>query len=100
MTEMIEFLRPELIILVAVLWALGKFLKLAPWFRDEWAIPFILLGTSEVLTVVYVAIVVGDGFTASGVVASLVQGVIVASLAVFGNEAIKQITTKRLEDEQ
>lgn len=98
MGELIDFLRPELMVLVVVLWALGKFLKLAPWFKQEWAIPFILLGIGEVLTVAYVAIVAGEGFTAAGVIASMIQGVIVAALAVFGNEAVKQATVKRLED--
>ena len=98
MNELIDFLRPELLILVVALWILGRFLKLAPWFPQDWMIPFILLGVSEVLTIVYVAIVAGEGFTAAGVISSMIQGLIVVALAVFGNETIKQLTKGRMED--
>ena len=57
MSKIIEFIRPELFILVVFLWCLGLFLKKAPWFSAEWMIPFILLGVSLVVTTVYMAVV-------------------------------------------
>lgn len=96
--EILSFIRPELFILVVFLYALGLFLKKAPWFKQDWEIPFILLGVSLVMTIVYMAIVIGSGFTAVTFVTGIVQAVLIVAVAVFGNEAIKQIMTKRKED--
>jgi len=94
----IEFIRPELFLLVAFLWCIGLFLKKAPWFTADWMIPFVLLGISIVITIVYMAIVAGQGFTAVVIVTGIIQAVLIAALAVFGNELIKQATVKRKED--
>ncbi len=89
-----RFIRPELVILVVCIYCIGLFLKKVPGVKD-WLIPLILLGCSLVLTVLYVDFVIGEGFTPASVVTSIIQGVIVAALAVFSNEIIKQITIKR-----
>ncbi len=96
----LEFVRPELTILVVVAWCLGLFLKLAPKFKAEWTIPFIILGFSIIFTILYVGFVNDEGFTAAGVVSSIMQGIIIASIAVFGNNIFKQSTIKRLDDKQ
>lgn len=98
MSNIVEFIRPELFILVVFLWCLGLFLKKAPWFSAEWMIPFILLGVSFVVTIVYMAIVVGAGFNAVVVVTGIIQAVLIAAVAVFGNEIIKQLLVKRADD--
>lgn len=98
MSNVIEFIRPELFILVIFLWCLGLFLKKAPWFAAEWSIPFILLGVSLIITIVYMAIVVELGFTPVVMVTGIIQSVLIAAVAVFGNEIIKQTITKRIED--
>jgi len=94
----LEFIRPELLILIVFVWSLGLFLKKAPWFNDEWKIPFILLLVSVIFAVLYIAIVIGEGFTGPVIISAIIQGVIIAALAVFGNEAIKQYFVKRPED--
>ena len=94
----LEFIRPELFILIIFLWCLGLFLKKAPFFKAEWLIPFVLLGVSVVITIAYIAIVGGEGFTAAVMITGLIQAVIIAALAVFGNEILKQITSKRWDD--
>lgn len=94
----ISLIKPELFILVIFLWCLGLFLKKAPWFNDEWMIPFILLAVSLVVTVVYMAVVGGQGWSAVVVVTGIIQAVIIAAVAVFGNELIKQAFVKRLEE--
>ena len=93
-----QFIRPELFILAAFLWCLGLFLKTAPWFKAEWAIPFILLFVSFVVTISYLAIVGGQGFTPTTIVIGCIQAVLIAALAVFGNELLKQTLQKRLND--
>ncbi len=94
----VEFIQPELFILVIFLWCLGLFLKKAPWFTAEWMIPFILLGVSLIITIVYIAIVAGKGFTSVVIVTGVIQAVIIAAVAVFSNELIKQATAKRRQD--
>ena len=94
----LQFIRPELFILVIFIWCLGLFLKKAPWFTDEWKIPFILLIVAVIFAILYIAIVIGEGFGAPVIVSAIIQGVIIGALAVFGNEAIKQSFVKRLED--
>jgi hypothetical protein len=94
----IEFIRPELFLLIVFLWCIGLFFKKAPWFYADWMIPFILLGISIIMTIVYMAVVVGEGFTAVVIVTGIIQAVLIAAVAVFGNELIKQITVKRKED--
>lgn len=96
--SIIQFIRPELFILIVFLWCLGLFLKKAPWFTAEWMIPFILLFISILITIAYMAIVNGEGFTSVVFVTGLIQAVIIAAVSVFGNELIKQGFVKRLED--
>lgn len=100
MELLLEFIRPELLILVIFLWCLGLFFKKAPWFQEEWAIPFILLFIGLIITIVYIAIVLGEGFLPEVIIMGIIQGVIIAALAVFGNELIKQGTVKRKEDKE
>jgi len=95
----LEFIRPELVILIVFIWALGLFLKKAPWFTGEWKIPFILLFTSIIITVLYLAIILGEGFVAAVIVSAIIQGTIIAALAVFGHESIQQLTVKRPIDQ-
>ena len=94
----IEFIRPELLIITVFLWCLGLFFKKAPFFKAEWLIPFVLLGISIVTTIIYIAIVCGEGFAPTVIVTGFIQGVVIAALSVFGNEVLKQVTSKRYED--
>lgn len=94
-TVLLQFVRPELLILAVMLYVLGKFLKLNPRFKKEWTIPYILLGIAIILTPLYVIIVVGEGATASIILSGVIQGILIAGLTVFANELIKQVTEKR-----
>jgi hypothetical protein len=98
MSIIAKYIRPELLIVVIFLWCLGLFLKKAPWFKEEWMIPFILLGVSIIVTIPYIAIVLVGGFSWALIISGLIQAVIIAALAVFGNETIKQAVVKRLQD--
>jgi hypothetical protein len=98
--SIIGFVKPELFILIVFLWCLGLFLKKAPWFSSDWCIPFILLGASFFITIAYMAVVMKEGFNGAVIINGTVQSVIIASLTVFGNEIIKQITKKRIKDKR
>ncbi len=91
-------IKPEFIILVIALWCLGKFLKLIPTFKAEWVIPIILLGVGVLVTIVFEAFILREGINPITIVNGSIQGILVASVAVFGNEILKQINIKRLDD--
>ena len=92
-----ELLQPELLILIAVIYGLGMFFKKIPNFPD-WMIPIILLIISVALTIVYKAIVLGKGFCSTTIVNGIIYGIIIATVAVFTNQVIKQVTVNRVED--
>lgn len=100
MEVLINFIRPELLILIAVLWCFGLFLKRMPWFKDDWAIPFILLLMGIVFTILYLAIILSEGFNRVTILMGIIQGILIAAVAVFFNEAVKQVFIKRPEDKQ
>lgn len=97
MENILEFVRPELFILIVFLYCAGLFLKKWDGFKKEWTIPYILLGISIVITMAYVSIYLGEGFSPPVIVAALIQAVLIAAVAVFGNELLKQFLVKRNE---
>lgn len=97
MENILEFIRPELFILIVFLYCVGLFLKLNKGFKQEWAIPYILLTVSFIITLAYVCIVLEEGFLPPVIVAVVIQSVLIAAVTVFGNELIKQILVKRKE---
>lgn len=99
MEQIMQYIRPELFILIVFIWVVGLFLKKVPWFTDEWKIPFILWAIALIFTILYVAVVIGEGFTAPVFIANIIQGTLIAGVAVFFNELIKQATVKRKIDQ-
>ena len=91
--DLLQYIDSSLIILVAVIYGLGLFLKKLPNIND-WLIPFILLFASIILVISYIAFIQGNGITESVIVNGVVQGILVASVAVFGNQLLKQIGKK------
>lgn len=91
--EMIkEFIRPELLVLVPVLYAVGAGLKTAQTFPDKY-IPVALGAGGIMLSALWVAAAtpvasMQDVFMA--VFTSIVQGVLVAGGAVYANQVKKQ----------
>jgi hypothetical protein len=100
MTLIADFIRPELLLVGVFLYALGLFLKLLPSFREEWAIPFILLGVSVVLCPVYMLVILHLQPVGEVVLSGAIQGVLLAALCVFANQMIKQAVNKRVVDGQ
>lgn len=90
-----EFIRPELLLLGVFLYCVGMFLKLLPAFKAEWAIPLIILGVSVVITIPYMAIVLGLGWSGALIITAIIQAVLLAALCVFANQLFKQLVEKR-----
>lgn len=90
MNNIMDFIRPELFILVIFLYCVGLFLKKWDGFKSTWSIPYILLGVSFVITLVYVCVYLEEGFTPQTIIAAIIQSVLIAAVTVFGHELIKQ----------
>ena len=84
-----DYIAPELLLIVPVLWVLGKLLKEAAFVRDKY-IPLILGGIGILLAVCYIA---GSGaaVTATGIFTAITQGILCAGAAVYGHQLIKQL---------
>ncbi len=85
---MIESIQPELLMIVPVLWVLGRLLKEASFLRNRW-IPLILGIVGMLLAVCRMAgetetLTLADVFTA------LTQGLLCAGAAVYGHQLVKQ----------
>ena len=90
-----EYIRPELLILVPVLYVRGAIIKDSAAIQNRW-IPAILGGVGIALSLLYV---LGTGdFSATGVFTAITQGILVAGAAVYTNELIVQLI-KKPEDE-
>lgn len=87
--EWTEFIKPELAVVIAVLYGLGKVIKNTETIKDKY-IPLILTGIGIFLCCFYVLGV--EGVSMIGAFTGIVQGVICASSAVYGNQLIKQTT--------
>ena len=96
--SVLESIRPELLVLIPVLWVLGKLCKEAPFVPDHW-IPVLLGIVSTVLSVCYVAgsCAAFDGTTAF---TAVTQGILCAGTAVYGNQLIRQAGKKEDADER
>lgn len=94
-----EVLDLRLMVVVIVVWLLCSILKNTPILkqRHEWLIPIIATLLGVLITPIYLAITLGEGWTDITLVQGMLQGVLVGGLAVYGNEMIKQIFFKRLE---
>ena len=97
--DIASFVDPANMILIVFVWCLGLFFKRAPWFDDEWKIPFILLVISIIFSVLKVSFTPDMVLNGELIVMAIIQGVIIAALAVFGNETLKQLLVKRKDDQ-
>ena len=86
-----EFVKPELAILIAVLYGLGKIIKNTETIKDK-HIPLILTVVGVALSSLYV--IGSEGLTYMSVFTGIVQGIICTSGAVYGNQLIKQTSKK------
>ena len=82
-----NYVSPELLVLIPVLYGLGSVIKKTEGVKDNY-IPAILTVVGVILSCLYV--LGTEGFTLVSLFTSLVQGILVAAGAVYGNQLIKQ----------
>jgi len=75
----LEFINPELLIVVVACWVIGGILKQTPKVPD-WSIIYIVTAFAIVFAMFL------QGYT----IQSLIQGILCGAVAVYGNQLIKQ----------
>lgn len=88
----IKYIKPELLVVVFILWYLGVKLKAIKGIPD-FLIPFILLGVSIILALSYVLIV--DGINPMAVWVGIIQGLVIAAVEGQAYQYKKQLTDKK-----
>lgn len=94
-----EFVKPELLILIPVLYLFGTWIKASAC--KNWIIPFVLTAIGVGLTLAYLLsteFVAAGNMVAAYFFTSIVQGTLVAGTAVLGNNMAYQATVGKLED--
>lgn len=95
--DLISLVPTELLIIAVVVYCIGIFLKSAEKIPN-WLIPIILLAGAVIITIAYMAVSLGQGFTAKVIIDGFIYGTLIASVAVYCNQILKQITTERLKE--
>lgn len=92
MEQIMNYVKPELIVVAVALYFIGMGLKRAQAVRDKY-IPIILGGTGIVLCAIWVLATspLGTGQDiAMAVFTAIVQGILVAGLSTYINQIMKQ----------
>ncbi|MCX7614863.1 MAG: phage holin family protein [Clostridiales bacterium] len=92
MDQITQFVKPELLILVPVLYFIGMWLKNSEAINNRW-IPLILgaIGiTMSVLWIVANTIFIGYRDVLTGIFVAVTQGILVAGCSVYINQILKQ----------
>lgn len=92
MDEIMNYVKPELLVVAVVLYFLGMALKQADTIKDKY-IPLILGGISIVLCAIWVLATstLGSGQdVAMAVFTAITQGILVAGLSNYVNQIVKQ----------
>ncbi len=93
MEQVMNYIKPELVVVAVVLYFVGMGLKQAQAVKDKY-IPLILGGVGIILCAVWVFATcpLGTGQEiAMAVFTAIVQGVLVAGLSTYVNQVIKQV---------
>lgn len=83
-----EYILPELLVLVPVLYIVGAGLKKSETVKDKY-IPFVIGAFGVILAMLYEGSVVG--WSVESVYIAIVQGILCAGASVYGNQIVKQI---------
>lgn len=75
----IEFISPELLVVVVACWIIGYVLKQTPRIPD-WTIVYIV----TMVAIVFAGLLLGFS------VESVIQGILCGAVAVYGNQLLKQ----------
>jgi hypothetical protein len=88
----VEYIKPELFILVFVLWYIGTLLKKSHKIED-WAIPFILMVISIIMALSWVLIT--SGITPMATWVGIMQGFVIAAVEGQAYQYFKQFTERK-----
>lgn len=94
--EYMEYIKPELLVLVPVLCVIGTALKKTPNVHD-WMIPYILTGVSIICCFLWVFGTETEPNIMLAIFTTFAQSIICAGLAVYGHQIVKQ-TNKSNEE--
>lgn len=89
MTELQNYIKPELLALVAVLYVIGLMIKGTELIKNKF-IPLILGIVGIVLCFIYV--IGTEGLTVMSTFTAITQGVLVAGVAVYADQLVKQLS--------
>lgn len=92
MEQIMNYIKPELIVVAVVLYFIGMWLKKAQAVKDKY-IPLILGGIGIVLCAIWVLATstIGTGQDiAMAVFTAIVQGILVAGVSTYINQIVKQ----------
>lgn len=95
-TEILNYIQPEVLILIPVLIVVGLILKRIENIKD-WTIP-IVLGAIGILFAILI-LGFGQGFTGPIILSGILQGILCAGMAVYVHQLTIQSTRKRKEDQ-
>ena len=96
-----EFIKPELLVLIPVLYFIGAAIKKST-LRDS-LIPFILGVIGVVFSGVYLFAadeIIGSQAIATAIFTAFTQGVLVAAASVYANQIIKQASQDHSDKEE
>lgn len=83
-----EYIQPELLILIPVLVVAGKIFSDSDMVKNKY-IPMLLGGFGIALSIVYMISLYG--LSLNGIFTGIVQGILCAGAAVYGNQIYKQL---------
>lgn len=83
------YIKPELLVLVPVLYIAGMIMKNAQAIPDKY-IPAILGGAGIALSLLYV--IATEGATGVSIFTAITQGILTAGASVYTNQLIKQMS--------
>lgn len=91
MEEIKQFISPELLVLVPVLYIIGAGVKKTTLIPDKF-IPIVLGACGIILSCLWV--LGANGISTVGIFTAITQGILVAGASVYVNQLIKQTTGK------
>lgn len=98
MTNVEQYVKPELLILIPVLYFVGAMIKKSKMIADE-NIPLIVGTVGVVLATLYTMATTAPHNWFQSIFVGITQGILCAGCSVYANQLIKQ-ETQRKSDEQ
>ena len=96
--DILQHIRAEMIVvIVPALTMIGKFLKDWPCCKDKY-IPIILSPLSVLFSVAWILIYTPENIYAA-LFDGVIQGIMLAGMAVYGNQIVRQLQKDKDEDE-